>query len=107
MDLTFGVYNMPLNEEDRKFSAFTTPMGLYKYNPLLQGLCNNPGTFMRMMTSIFRGQNYLSLIRYLDDLLVFAPDEETALLCLGMVFERLWAITLSWPQKSVSSSGHL
>lgn len=89
MDLTSGFYNMPLHEDDRKYSAFTTPMGLYEYNRLPQGLCNSPGSFMRMMTSIFGDQNYLSLLCYLDDLLVFAPDEETALLRLEMVFKRL------------------
>lgn len=89
MDLTSGFYNMPLHEDDRKYSAFTTPMGLYEYNRLPQGLCNSPGSFMRMMTSIFGDQNYLSLLCYLDDLLVFAPDEETALTRLEMVFDRL------------------
>lgn len=68
MDLTSGFYNMPLHEEDRKYSAFTTPMGLYEYNRLPQGLCNSPANFMRMMTSIFGDQNFLSLLCYLDDM---------------------------------------
>ncbi|KAJ8367449.1 hypothetical protein AAFF_G00317690 [Aldrovandia affinis] len=34
MDLTSGFYNVPLHESDRKFTAFTTPMGLYEYNRL-------------------------------------------------------------------------
>lgn len=89
MDLKSGFYNMPLHEDDRKYSAFTTPMGLYEYNCLPQGLCNSPASFMRMMTSIFGDQNYLSPLCYLDDPLVFAPDEETALQRLQMVFERL------------------
>uniref|UniRef100_A0A669C967 Gypsy retrotransposon integrase-like protein 1 n=1 Tax=Oreochromis niloticus TaxID=8128 RepID=A0A669C967_ORENI len=89
MDLTSGFYNMPLHEEDRKYSAFTTPMGLYEYNRLPQGLCNSPASFMRMMTCIFGDQNFLSLLCYLDDLLVFAPSEELALERLGMVFSRL------------------
>lgn len=79
MDLTSGFYNMPLHEDDRKYSAFTTPMGLYEYNRLPQGLCNSPGSFMHMMTSIFGDQNFLSLLCYLDDLIVFGPDETTAL----------------------------
>lgn len=32
MDLMSGFYNMPLHEEDHKYSMFTTPMGLYEYN---------------------------------------------------------------------------
>lgn len=114
MDLTSGFYNMPLHEEDRKYSAFTTPMGLYEYNRLPQGLCNSPGSFMRMMMSIFGDQNYLSLLCYLDDLLVFAPDEESALLRLKMVFERLRSHNLKLAPKkcfflrrSVRFLGHI
>lgn len=29
IDLTSGFYYMPLYEDDRKYSAFTTPMGLF------------------------------------------------------------------------------
>lgn len=114
MDLTSGFYNMPLHEDDRKYSAFTTPMGLYEYNRLPQGLCNSPGSFMRMMTSIFGDQNYLSLLCYLDDLLVFAPDEESALRRLEMVFSRLQSHNLKlapkkcfFLRKSVKFLGHI
>lgn len=114
MDLTSGFYNMLLHEDDKKYSAFTTPMGLYEYNRLPQGLCNSPGSFMRMMTSIFGDQNYLSLLCYLDDLLVFAPDEETALLRLEMVFSRLRGHNLKLAPKkcfflrrSVKFLGHI
>ena len=67
MDLTFiGFYNMPLHKDDRKYSGFTTPMWLYEYNRLPQGLCNSPGSFMRMMTAIF------GLLCYLDNVFVIA-----------------------------------
>lgn len=89
MDLTSGFYNMPLHEEDRKYSAFTTLMGLYEYNCLPQGLCNSPASFMRMMTSVFGDQNFLNLLCYLDDLLVFGPTEALALERLELVFSRL------------------
>lgn len=42
MDLTSGIYNIPLHESDRRYTAFTTQLGLYKYNRLLQGVCNSP-----------------------------------------------------------------
>lgn len=114
MDLTSGFYNMPLHEDDKKYSAFTTPMGLYEYNRLPQGLCNSPGSFMRMMTCIFGDQNYLSLLCYLDDLLVFAPDEASALERLEMVFSRLRSHNLKlapkkcfFLRKSVRFLGHV
>ena len=89
MDLTSGYYNVGVHEEDKRFTAFTSPFGLYEYNRLPQGLCNSPATFMRMMLAIFGDQNFLSLLCYLDDILVFAPNEQLALQRLEMVFERL------------------
>lgn len=99
MDLTSGYYNVEVHEEDKKFTAFTSPFGLYEYNRLPQGLCNSPATFMRMMTAIFGDQNFLSLLCYLDDILVFAPHEQLALQRLEMVFERLKAHNLKLAPK--------
>uniref|UniRef100_A0A8C2FH10 Gypsy retrotransposon integrase-like protein 1 n=1 Tax=Cyprinus carpio TaxID=7962 RepID=A0A8C2FH10_CYPCA len=91
MDLTSGFYNISMCEEDKKLTAFTTPLGLYEFNRLPQGLCNSPASFMRLMMSIFGDQNFLTLLCYLDDLLVVAPTEEKALERLEMVFGRLSA----------------
>ncbi len=114
MDLTSGFYNMPLHEDDRKFTAFTTPMGLFEYNRLPQGLCNSPGSFMRMMYSIFGDQNFLSILCYIDDLIVFGPNEQVALDRLEMVFRRLRAHGLKLAPKkchllraSVKFLGHM
>lgn len=89
MDLTSGFYNIPMCEEDKKYTAFTTPVGLYEYNRMPQGLCNSPASFMRMMLNIFGELNFTSLLCYLDDLLVFAPTEEVALNRLRVVFQKL------------------
>lgn len=89
MDLTSGFYNVAMAEEDKKLTAFTTPMGLFEFNRLPQGLCNSPASFMRLMMNIFGDQNFLTLLCYLDDLLVYAPDEGEAIKRLEMVFSRL------------------
>lgn len=52
MDLTSGFYNIPMAEEDKKYTAFMTQMELYEYNRMPQGLCNSPASFMRMMQSV-------------------------------------------------------
>lgn len=89
MDLTSVFYNIPMCEEDKKYTAFTTPVGLYEYNRMPQGLCNSPASFMRMMLNIFGELNFTSLLCYLDDLLVVAPTEEVALDRLQVVFQKL------------------
>lgn len=58
MDLTSGYYNVPMHEDDKKYTVFSSPLGLHKYNRMPQGLCNSPATFMRMMLSIFGDQNF-------------------------------------------------
>ena len=114
MDLTSGYYNVEVHEDDRKYTAFTSPFGLYEYNRMPQGLCNSPATFMRMMLSVFGDQNFLSLLCYLDDVLVFAPSEELALQRLELVFRRLSAHNLKLAPskchflcKSVKFLGHV
>eukprot|EP00064_Thunnus_orientalis_P010298 superscaffoldBa00001384_g10324 len=100
MDLTSGFYNVPFHEDDKKFTACTTPVGLYEYNRLPQGLCNSPDSFMRLMTSIFGDQNYTSLLCYLDDPLIFAPSEELALERLEMVFSACLSQVAEGEQKA-------
>ncbi len=104
MDLTSGFYNVPLHVSDRRYTAFTTPMGLYEYNCLPQGLCNSPASFMRMMLSIFGDLNFSSLLCYLDDLLVFAPSEQGALQRLEVVFARLRSSNLKLAPKKCQIS---
>lgn len=114
MDLTSGYYNVEVHEEDKKYTAFSSPFGLYEYNRMPQGLCNSPATFMRMMLSIFGDQNFMSLLCYLDDVLVFAPDENLALERLQTVFERLQSHNLklapkkcNFLRRSVKFLGHI
>ncbi|KAG1952355.1 interleukin-1 receptor accessory protein-like 1-A [Pimephales promelas] len=99
VDLTSGFYNVPLHVSDRHYTAFTTPMGLYEYNRLPQGLCNSPASFMRMMLSVFGDLNFSSLLCYLDDLLVFARSEQEALKRLEVVFSRMRASNLKLAPK--------
>lgn len=99
VDLTSGFYNVPLHVADRHYTAFTTPMGLYEYNRLPQGLCNSPASFMRMMLSIFGDLNFSSLLCYLDDLLIFARSEQEALTCLEVVFSWLRTSNLKFAPK--------
>lgn len=114
MDLTSGFYNVKLHEDDKKYTAFSSPFGLHEYNRMPQGLTNSPATFMRMMMSIFGDENFTSLLCYLDDLLVYAPSEQVALERLEMVFSRLAANNLKlspkkchFLQRSVKFLGHI
>ncbi len=54
------------------------------------------------MMHIFGDQNFLTILCYLDDLLVFAPNESVALKRLELVFTRLRAHGLKLAQKNAT-----
>lgn len=57
--------------------------------------------------SIFSDQNFLTLLCYMGDLLVVAPNEEKALKSLEMVFEKLAPKKCYLLRRSVRFLGHI
>jgi len=53
LDLIWGYNNVWIKEGDEWKVAFLTNKGLFKPKVIYFGLCNSPGTFQQMMTSIF------------------------------------------------------
>ncbi|KAG1385375.1 hypothetical protein G6F59_017438 [Rhizopus arrhizus] len=52
IDLKSGYWQIPVAEQDKCKTAFTTPSGLYEYNGMPFGLTNAPATFARFMAQI-------------------------------------------------------
>lgn len=72
------------------------------------GLRNAPATFQRLMESCLGEINFESLLIYLDDVIVFAPDFATHLEYLEQVFTRLVKHGLkNLFQPSVQYLGHV
>ena len=89
LDLTSGYLQVQMAEEDRQKTAFTTPMGLYKYTRMPFGLTNAAATFQWLMAMVLGDMNYLEILLYLDDIIVFSPTVEEHLQRLKRVFSRL------------------
>ncbi len=89
LDLATGYWQIGLEEESRKKSAFITQDGLYEFNVMPMGLTNAPATFQRVMQEVFRGLNWKFVLIYLDDIIVFSKSFQEHVEHLRQVFQRL------------------
>jgi hypothetical protein len=89
LDLVSGYWQVPLDEDAQEKSAFTTRSGFWKWKVLPFGLTSAPATFQRLMERVSHGLHWKTLLLYLDDIIVIAPDFETHLQRLTEVLRRL------------------
>ena len=90
LDLKSGYWQVPIQERDKKKTAFRTSSGqLFEFNQVPFGLCNAPATFALLMDRVLAGVHWETCLFYLDDIIVFAATWEEHLDRLRHVFERL------------------
>ena len=70
---------MRLSEDTKPKTAFATHSGLFQFDVMPFGLCNAPATFERLMSQVMRGLHWKRCLVYIDDILVFGNDFESAL----------------------------
>ena len=87
LELTKGYYQVPMDEESKKLTAFATPIGLYQFKVMPFSLKGAPATFQRLMDQVLRGLE--SADAYIDDIEINSPDWESHIRHLREVFARL------------------
>ena len=105
----------PDSKEKTAFCHQNGPSGgLYHWNVLPFGLNTAPGTFQRLMDSMLADLRYVSLLIYLDDILIYGSSFEQTLERLAQYLERLRKANLKLKpgkcelfQKSVNFLGHV
>ena len=88
LDLKSGFWQIPLDENSRHITAFSTPSGHYEWLRCPMGLRNSPLTCQRLINSIFSGLIGDGLFVYLDDLILVSQDLDTHLTKLALVLQK-------------------
>ncbi|QRW27791.1 Retrotransposable element Tf2 protein [Rhizoctonia solani] len=76
LDLRNGYHNIRIKEGDEWKAAFCTALGHFAPTVMQFGLSNAPAVFMRFMNNIFHDLLDISVVVYLDDILIFSNSRE-------------------------------
>ena len=86
LDANWGFWNLPVGEESRKYTAITSPWGLYEFTVLPFGIKNSPGEFQRVMDFCFKNvSDFLHI--YIDDMSYGTHDWDNHMTKLRKVLE--------------------
>lgn len=88
-DLAAGYHQIKVRAADRAKTGFVTPFGHYQYIRCPMGLTNSPATFQRFMENVFSDHIFVTLLVYLDDLLLFSKSVDEHVERLEVVFRLL------------------
>jgi hypothetical protein len=90
-DVRWNYNNVRIKTEDQGKAAFKTNRGLFKPTVMFFGMCNLLATFQAMMDSIFSDMiEERRVIVYMDDILIFAENQEELLEWTKQILQQLW-----------------
>ena len=87
LDLNRGFWQIGMDSESKKYTAFTTEEGLFEWNVMPFGLVNSTATFSRFMQTMLA--NIKHVVHFVDDICVHTKDIKTHLQTVREVLNRL------------------
>ena len=82
-DFKSGYFQVPLSEEDRPKTAFSTRDNHYQFTVLPQGITNGPATFQRVINHVLGPTRWKYALAYIDDVIIYSKTFEDHLIHLN------------------------
>lgn len=76
IDLKSAYHQIPINRNERHYTAFEAGGNLYQFTRIPFGVTNGVSAFQRTMNWIIRSEKLKGVIAYLDDITVFGKSKE-------------------------------
>ncbi|XP_019084255.1 PREDICTED: uncharacterized protein LOC104709411, partial [Camelina sativa] len=89
VDMASGYHQIPIDEADVRKNAFRMRYGHYEFVVMPFGLTNAPAAFIRLMNNVFQEFLDVSVIIFIDDILVYSKSPEEHAVHLRAVLEKL------------------
>ncbi len=74
IDLTWGFWNLRLDEASSRLCTFVTPCGFFRYTRLPFGVLSAPEVFHRVLADVLRDMD--GVLHYVDDVLIYRATRE-------------------------------
>lgn len=87
VDLFSGFHQIPLDEDSRNVTSFSTSSGAYRWKVLPFGLNIAPNSFSRMMSIAFTGISPEQAFLYIDDIIIIGASESHHLKNIKDIFQ--------------------
>ncbi|CAM8905377.1 unnamed protein product [Rhodiola kirilowii] len=94
LDMFSGYNQIPIAPEDQEKTTFTCPFGTFAFRRMSFGLCNAPGTFQRVVTSIFSDMIRTFIKVFMDDFTIYGDTFNACLNNLSTVLARCVSMNL-------------
>lgn len=90
IDLTSGFHQVRMHDDDVVKTAFTTPFGHYEWLVMPFGEKNAPASFVQLLSQhVLIDIVHDFIIVFIDDILIFSPDEDQHIGHVDAVLQRL------------------
>ena len=99
LDLTSAFNQIPMDEESKDLTSFSTTEGTFRYKRMPFGLVNGPAVFHRFIDNVMSGLKWNVCLVYMDDVLIYSNTAGEHMKAVETVFQRIHDYGLNFKAK--------